>query len=288
MGLRILDLKTKHILTVLLLSGLGCTRPLQDLTPPSAARSSVPTFGMSVPKGRIAGRVTWTGAAPEAPPIKGLIDTGSGVAWGEMPNHMAPRIEPNHNGLEEAVVYLKSCDPKLAKPWPFAPLRIEIRDRMIAVAQGGRTGRVGFARVAEPIEMVSFDKDRHMLRARGAGFFTVPLPEPNKVTTRSIDAAGPTEFTSAAGYFWTSAEVFTCEHPYYTTTDKTGRFTLDGIHPGEYTLVARHRNWKLLGSERDPETGKIMRLNFDAPFRTELPIKVGETNAPDVNLTLPK
>lgn len=269
-------MKTTTTLCVLLFAALGCTRPLQDLTPASAAKPSVPAFGDAVPKGSIAGRVTWTGTAPDAPPIKGLIDTGNGVAWGEMPNHMAPRIDPDSKGLANAIIHLKSCDPKLAKPWPYGPLRIEIRDRLITVAQGGHSGPVGFARVGEPIEMVSFDGARHMLRARGAGFFSLPLPGSNKPRTRSIDAPGIAEFTSAAGYFWTSAEVYACEHPYYTTTDKTGRFALDGIPPGEYTLVARHRNWKLLNSERDPETGKIMRLNFAAPFLVERSVTVGD------------
>jgi len=269
------------------LSFIGCTRPLQDLTPPPVDKPRVPTFGETNPIGRIAGRVIWNGGTPVAPQVKGLIDTGSGVAWGEMPNHLAPRIDPEAQGLEDVVVYLKRCDPTLAKPWPFAPLRVEVRNRMISAAQGGRNGRVGFARVGESFEMVSFDGVPHMLRARGAGFFTVPLPEKNKPQTRSIDALGPTVFTSAAGYFWTSAEVFTCEHPYYTATDKTGRFALEGIPPGEYTIVAWHRNWKLLGSERDPETGKIMRLIFDAPFQIERPITVA-ADTPDIVLTLPK
>ena len=272
----------------LALGGLGCTRPLQDLTPPAASKQNAPTFAETFPQGRIAGRVTWNGAAPDVPPIKGLISMSDGLRWGEMPNHMVPAIDPNTKGLADAVVFLKACDPKSAKPWPFEPLRIEIRDRKIGVAQGARGGRVGFARICEPIEMVSRDDDRHMLRARGAGFFTLPLPDPNKPKSRAIDAPGATEFTSAAGYFWSSAEVFTCEHPYYTTTDNEGRFSLENVPPGQYALIARHRNWKLLNSERDPETGKIMRLNFDVPFQTELAITVLQSGTPDVTLTLPK
>jgi Polysaccharide lyase family 4, domain II len=265
---------------------VGCTRPLQDNTP-TPPTSNLPVFSVNFPTGRISGRVVWPGKVPEAKPISGLITTRDGLRWGEMPNHLAPRIDPETKGLAHAVVYLKSIDPKLSKPWPFEPLHIEQRDRTISVTQGLRMGRIGFVRVGEPFEMVSYDNDYHMLRARGAGFFTLPFPEPNTPSTRTIGSTGLTEFTSAAGYFWSSADVFACEHPYYTTTDATGHFTLNGIPPGTYTLVAWHRNWKLLHFERDPETGKIMRLNFDAAFQTERTLEIRD-NTPDVILTLPQ
>ena len=270
------------------LACLGCTRPLRDLTPPEHLKPALPTFGVTAPSGRIVGRVLWPGVIPEVKPIKGLIATPDGLRWGEQPNHLAPTIDPVNKGLANAVVYLKSVDPKLAKPWPFEPLSIETRDRIVSAKQGTRFARTGFARVGEPIAMASFDDEYHMLRARGAGFFTLPFPEPNKPRSRAIDTPGRTEFTSAAGYFWSSADVFTCEHPYYTTTDATGRFAFDGVPPGTYTLVAWHRNWKLLDFHRDPETGKIMTLVFDAPFQSEREITVPDGPSHEVVLTLPK
>ncbi len=273
---------TLHFL--LLLAGVGCTRPLQDNTP-TPPPSEPPRFSAILPTGGITGRVAWVGKIPEAKPISGLITTRDGLRWGDMPNHLAPRIDPEANGLANAVVYLKSVDPQRSKPWPFEPLRIEQRDLMIGVKQGSHAGRNGFVRVGESFEMVSYDSDYHMLRARGAGFFTLPFPEPNQPRTRTIAGPGLTEFTSAAGYFWSSADVFACEHPYYTTTDATGHFKLEGIPAGTYTLVAWHRNWKLLHFERDPETGKIMRLNFDAPFQTERTVEIRDGTS-EVNLTL--
>ena len=283
-------LRTNAFLTLLVLIVTGCTRTLEDRTPAAARNASRPAeSGSSVsPAGRIAGRLVWTGELPVVEPIRGLIAESDGPRWGEKPNPLAPKIDRQTRGVADAVVYLKSYDPKQAKAWPFAPLRVEQRDRGIQISQGGRAGSVGFVRVGEPFEMVSRDAEPHLLRARGGGFFTLPFPEPDKPRERSIDAAGITEFTSAAGYFWGSAEVYSCEHPYYATTDAAGRFTLDGVPPGTYTLVARLRNWKLLGTERDPETGKIMRLIFDTPFRMERIITVTDAASPEIVLTLPK
>jgi hypothetical protein len=280
---------TRHIAySVLFTSCIGCTRPLQDLTPTLPPKSAAPATSGSValPTGSIAGRVIWTGGIPDPLPISGLISNGDGPPrWGQMPNHLAPKLDPKTKGMANAVVYLKQCDSKLAKPWPYAPLRIEQRDRKFSVKQGARIGRTGFVRVGEPFDMVSLDGDYQMLRARGAGFFTLPFPEANRPLTRTIDTAGRTELTSAAGYFWSSADVFSCEHPYYTTTDDAGRFTLDGVPPGSYSVVAWHRNWKLEHFERDPETGKIMRLLFAKPFRTEREVKV-EAGRVEVDLSL--
>jgi len=273
----------------LILLAAGCTRPLQDLTPTGQPKPVVPIAPAElVPSGSIAGRVTWTGDVSDPQPITGLIAAPGGPArWGQMPNHLAPKIDAHSMGLAGAVVHLKECDPKLAKPWPYGSLLIEQRDRSIRATQDSRSGRTGFVRVGEPFDMISFDDDYHMLRARGAGFFTLPFPEPNKPLTRRIDAAGRTEFTSAAGYFWSSADVYTCEHPYYTTTDATGRFALDGVPPGKYTLVARHPNWKLWQFERDPESGKIMRLKFEEPYCAERDIDVKDVRTV-IDLSLPK
>lgn len=38
--------------------------------------------------------------------------------------------------------------------------------------------------------------------------------------------------------------VVVCETPYYALTDKKGRFTIEGIPPGEYTLVTWHERLK--------------------------------------------
>ena len=45
-------------------------------------------------------------------------------------------------------------------------------------------------------------------------------------------------------------------------TDAAGRWTLPGVPPGEYELVAWTPNWRIERIERDPETGGITRYVF--------------------------
>jgi hypothetical protein len=243
----------------------GCQRTYQDFTPttgltrPSVAPSPLPVGD----RGGIAGRVVWSGDIPVVPPIRGLIPSKDGPLWGEVPNHFAPRIDPKTKGVADAVVFLKSA-PTVGS---FPPLTVEQTDQTVRVRQGDRANRIGFVKVGSEIGMVSHDDEYHALRARGASYFTLAFPAPNQPVERKLDTPGHVEFTSAAGYFWSAADVFVCDHGFYTTTDADGRFTLDAVPPGEYEAVAWLRNWELLGRDRDPETGKIVRLHFAEPFQ---------------------
>ena len=43
---------------------------------------------------------------------------------------------------------------------------------------------------------------------------------------------GRFELTSAAGYYWQSADLFVCDHPYYAVSDGTGRFQFTQVPAG--------------------------------------------------------
>jgi hypothetical protein len=263
----------------------GCRRTYQDFTPTTEpTRPPVaPPQPPSDNTGTISGRVLWTGGIPTVPPIRGLISTKDGLQWGEVPNHFAPRIDPKSQGIADAVVFLKASP--IAGTIP--PLTVEQSDWTIKIRQSGETSRIGLVKVGGEIEMVSRDDEYHSLRARGAEFFTLPFPAPNQPVRRKMDTPGHVEFTSAAGYFWSAADVFVCEHGFYTTTDTGGRFTLGAVPPGDYELVAWLRNWELLGRDRDPETGKIVRLHFAEPFRLTRKVTVAGGKLSEVDFAFP-
>jgi hypothetical protein len=281
-----------------LVAWVSCQRTPHDFTPevrqrdPNVApvRSLRSTdFIRQIPLGQlfdtgVSGRVVWSGDIPDVPPIRGLITTKDGIRWAEMPNHFAPKIDLKSRGIADAVVYLKAGEDVDWKTWP---MEVEQSNFTIRVRQGSHVGRIGFFRVGSEIEMVSRDAEYHSLRARGVEYFTLPFPEPNQPIKRILDTPGHVEFTSAAGYFWSAADVFVCEHPYYTTTDAEGRFDLKNVPPGEYELVAWLRNWQVLDRERDPETGRIMRVKFAEPFQQTRKVTVEGGKLTEVRIEFP-
>jgi hypothetical protein len=253
------------VILLLALTPLGC-REYADHTPrrPPPTTKYPAAVADPLPAGRVRGRVAWEGDRPVVPPVAGLIDTPDGPKWGEVSNPFAPRIADD-GGMAGVVLWLTPVDAKQVKPWPYSTLVVEHADGKLRSKQPGVPDRVGFVKVGDEVELVTRGKPFGLLRGRGAGFFTLTFPEPDRPRRRTLDTPGVVEVTSAAGDFWSTADVVVCEHPYYAATDAAGRFELESVPPGEYQLTARVRNWAITGRDRDPETGKTVRLTFAEP-----------------------
>jgi hypothetical protein len=177
-----------------------------------------------------------------------------------------PAIGPD-GGVRGAVVFLRGLDPAAARGWDRRPVTVELNDErpMIRQADGPPT-TVGFVRRGDDITVVSRQQLFHALRARGAAFWTLTLPESDRPRTRRLDRSGLVDLSSGVNYFWMHAYVWVCDHPYYATTDAAGQWTLTGIPGGEYDLVTWLPNWRTRRQERDPESGTISRYIFQPPL----------------------
>ena len=269
---------------ILLLAALGC-RQYADNSPrpaPPTARYPV-AVADPLPTGRIVGQVKWDGTRPVVPEVAGLIDTPDGAKWGDAPNPFAPRIADD-GGMADVVVSLRPVDSAKLKPWPYPPLVVEHADGKLRSVQAGVPDRVGFVKLGDEIELRTRGSTYRLLRARGAAFFTLAFPEPDKPRRRALDTPGVVEFTSTTGDFWNAVDVIVCEHPYYTATDDAGRFELANVPPGEYELSARVRRWEVTGRDRDPETGKLVRLTFAPPQVVVQTVTVKVTGAIEVEV----
>jgi hypothetical protein len=240
----------------------------------------------------VTGLVTWTGAIPVAAPVQHITPRAEGGGYDirmlDLPN--VPRIAKFTRALDGAVVVLRGVDPAHARPWDHAPVTVELRDLQIVVVQGTRKGRTGFVRRGDDevskVTMKSADAVYHNLRGRGAAFFSLPFPDPDQPLTRTFDTTGRVELSSAAGYYWQSAELFVCDHPYYAVTDHEGRFHFAQVPAGRYELVAWHPNPAVARTDRNPESGLPSRLHFAPPFEAARPVAVtaGRTTLANVNL----
>jgi hypothetical protein len=263
-------------------SGTGGGELLPTVAAPTGSRFDSATAGT------ICGRVLWQGDVPTLPPITAPVPDGAGgYRYTEKHNPFLPVVEAKSHGLAGAVIFLKGINPASGRPWDLPPVRVEQRDYRIFIHQGdGEPRKVGFVQRGGEVEMVSTEPAHHMLRARGAAFFTLPFPEPNKPLSRPLNELGLVELTSGAGYCWAAADLFVCEHPYYTLTDGNGNFTLSQVPPGKYELVIWVRDWHVIGKERDPETGLIFRQRYAAPVEKRTPITLEPKGKAEHSVTL--
>ena len=182
------------------------------------------------------------------------------------------------------VVWLSPVDSSQLKPWPHPPLVVEHADGRLRSVQAGVPERVGFVKVGDEVELRTRGSETRLIRARGAAFFTLAFPEPDRPRKRTLDTPGVVDFTSTTGDFWNVVDVFVCDHPYYTATDAAGRFELANVPPGEYQLSARMRRWEVTGRDRDPETGKLVRLLFAEPQVVVQTVKVTDVSEVEVRV----
>lgn len=266
----------------------GCGSPTPFAVPTADPPQTSPAGARFDPTaaGRINGRVKWTGGVPKLEQSFAALPTPTGYARTTVPNPFAPAVDPTSHGLANAIVSLHGLDPAVGKPWDHPPVRIELRNFGIEVRQGTLpAGMVGFVRTGDDVTFESVDPVHHMLRARGAAFFTLPFPAPFRPLTRSLNTPGVVELTSGSGYYWAAADLIVSDHPYHAVTDRDGHFSLTGVPPGQYELVCRVRNWHLARVERDPETGLVFRQSFADPVLKRTTVTVPAAGTADAAFT---
>jgi hypothetical protein len=269
-----------------LLAGCGSPSPAAtqqpDPAPPAATAFDAARCG------RVAGRVTWHGPVPDAPPFKYSVGKADGnFESKEFANPNRIHVDPASKGVAGAVVFLTGVDPTRAKPWDLPSVRVELRELQIVVKQGGDSPkRAGFVRRGDAVSMASSESNFHVLRGRGAAFFSLAFPDADKSLIRTFDKVGRVELSSGAGYYWAHANLFVCDHPYFALTDRDGRFEFTQVPAGEVKVVAWHPNWDAAKLERDPETGLVSRLTYAAPLEVTVPatVETGRTSTAELRL----
>jgi hypothetical protein len=218
--------------------------------------------------------------------VRSLIFAPDGARekWME-PNPNAPIIDPASSGVGNAMVSLRGVSPERSRPWDHPPVRVEQRDRRFHIYQGENAVRYGVVRVSDSIEMVSRDPFLHVLHARGAAYFSLAFPDPDRPRIRTVSRPGRVELTSAAGYFAMRAWLFVDDHPYYAQTDASGRFTLENVPSGRYEVVGWMPNWLESSRDREPESGVVSRLYFGPPAEKSAEVLVQAKTETELNLT---
>ncbi len=262
----------RHRFLLLLLFLGGCAEtPATEKKPPASA--AVAMLGAAFDQkatGTITGTAMWEGDPPHVAPFKiyGLPGDYPVDVRQDQPNPNAPRIHDRTGEqapLEGAVVFLRHVDLEKSRPWDQPMVHVEQRDRHLLIRQGESVANVGWVRSGESIEVTNADGHFHMLRGRGAAFFSMPFTDQNLPGQRVLDKPGLVELSSGAFFFWMRGYLLVEKHPYFTRTDAAGKFVLDKVPAGDYELVCWMANWEVAKKYRDPETGLIIQADFLPP-----------------------
>jgi hypothetical protein len=233
--------------------------------------------------GTIRGKVAWDGDVPKVAPIKLLLPIADFDR--EQPNSNAPAVDPTTHGVKDAIVFLKSIDPKTSRPWPHEPVEAAFEKGRLVVRQGKVAVRGGFVRRGDTVTFVAREAKKHHLDARGSAFFSLPLPEADRAVAREMKDVGLVELSSGAGYYWLREYLWVGEHPYVARTDAAGGFSLDQVPAGDYELIAWLPNWHVKRRERGPEFGEIERLVFEPSVERTAKVAVEANQTANVTLT---
>jgi hypothetical protein len=236
--------------------------------------------------GSISGKVVWTGRLPEVPSYEVRtwnLDSKLGQPRFVRPNPHAPAIDRATGAVAGAVVFLRTVDPRISRPWDHAPVLVEQRERLLQVVQGKQRSSVGFVRLGDLITLVSHENVFNAVHASGAAYFTLAFPDADQALTRALRAKGRVELSSNAGWYWMRAHLFVTDHPYYTLTDTQGCFELSKVPPGRYQLVCWMPNWNEAGHDRDPESSLVTRVFFQPPMEQECEIVVAAGASANAN-----
>jgi hypothetical protein len=261
-------MRTVRGVFLLALAVIGCDAPSAPIPPPAPAAPTDPHSSLLTPHpASVTGRVIWLGTVPHVDPVTTFRAQPGAPAVPIL--RAAPNVPAvdSKGGVAGAVVFLRGVDPAAARGWDRPPVTVELHDERPMIRQGnGPPGAIGFVHRGDEVSIVSRQTLFHTLRARGAAFWTVSLPDPDRPRSRRLDRPGVVELSSGANNYWMRGYLWVCDHPYYVMTDAAGRWVLSGVPAGEYDLVAWLPDWRTERQERDPETGLVARYVFWPPF----------------------
>lgn len=140
-----------------------------------------------------------------------------------------------NGGLANAFVHVKRGVEKKDYPMPAGPAVLEHNRLMFRPrVQGVRVGQEFVTRNSDPVV--------HSVRTmsiKNRSFNNVHAPQSEDRIHTFKHVEKPIHVANSFQK-WMTAFVFVMDHPFFAVTDAQGRFKIEGLPPGEYTLEAWH------------------------------------------------
>src|SRR6202140_5521946 len=192
--------------------------------------------------GTIKGTVKWSG--PEPHPTSFPITKDPQIC--DPDSHKTRDLERlvigPQGGVANTVIYIK--DISSGKAFDLPPGRRSLDQHLCRYES-----HILLVPKSAPLNMKSSDATLHTIHMDRAATYNLPFPFQNQTISRDMNTPGLVNLKCNGGHVWMNAEMFVAPHPYYAVTDENGTFQLSNVPPGEYTIVAWHEGWQLLGRQ---------------------------------------
>lgn len=185
--------------------------------------------------GRITGRVVFEGTAP-APAALNTSSDSKCAATGKTIRDESLIVDDG--ALENVFVYLKGGLKDYAFDVPADPVKLD-QDGCAYVPH------VLGIRVGQPLQVLNSDPTAHNVHAAAAVNAQVNTAQPFKGMTYTHTFSKPEVMVpfKCDIHPWMLAWVGVVEHPYFAITANGGRFELNEVPPGTYTVEAWHEKF---------------------------------------------
>jgi len=192
--------------------------------------------------GTITGTVKWSGPKPQ--PLLFPINKDPNICD---PNNAKMRdlerlVIGDNGGVSNTVVYLANVTQGKAMDLPVAR-------RSLNQKQCRYEPHIFVVPVGTPMTMITSDPVLHNIHMTGASSYNMAFVNMNQPVTEKFNDPGLIDVQCNGGHTWMNAEVFVVRHPYYAVTDESGKFSITGVPPGSYQIVAWHEGWHIAGKE---------------------------------------
>ena len=185
----------------------------------------------------LSGRVTFNGPRPKWTVLPTESDPECAALHVDEPLLSDREIVGEDGGIKNFFVYIKEA-PEGDYPVPAEQAVLDqIGCRYVPHVLGVQAG--------QEIRVENSDPTLHNVRAiaRTNRPFNNSLPKGAAPRVKKFDKVELAIRMKCDIHPWMTAFIFAVDHPFFATTDESGAYTIQGLPPGDYTLVAWHEKY---------------------------------------------
>ena len=250
---------TRLTLVMGLIAAIGCgsghpqAASAQDPAPASPPTAAAQGGGSSTVKGT----VKFSGTAPAPEHVKMDADPQCQLQHKEPVSKQ--EVVVNANGtLRHVFVYVKDGLAGKTFTAPTTPVTLDQHGCMY-------TPHVFGIQVNQPFQIVNNDATLHNVNCKPtkSKSFNLAQPVQGMKSTKQFTAPEIMVKCACNVHPWMAAYLGVLEHPYYSTSDETGSFSLANLPAGTYTIEAWHETYGTQTKQVTVGDGETKEVNFE-------------------------